>query len=105
MLAAAVSRDRTTGYPFAFNPAAVFVYAGMTPNTEAFKGTMDLDEAGFIVTDRALQTSVPGVFAAGDVRAGCTKQLGSAIGEAVAAVIMVREHLQRLGGLAARPSG
>jgi len=103
-LAAAVARDRTTGYTFAFNPAAVFVYAGMSPNTGAFKGTMDLDEGGFIVTDRALQSSVPGVFAAGDVRAGSTKQLGSAIGEGVAAVMMVRQHLERLGDLAARPS-
>jgi len=60
-LAAAVVRDRTTGYTFAFNPAAVFVYAGMSPNTEAFKGTMDLDEAGFIVTDRRSRLRSGGV--------------------------------------------
>jgi thioredoxin reductase (NADPH) len=103
-LAAAVVRDRTTGYTFSFNPAAVFVYAGMSPNTEALKGMVDLDDAGFILTDRTLQSSVPGVFAAGDVRAGSTKQLGSAIGEGAAAVTMVRQHLERLGDLAARPS-
>jgi thioredoxin reductase (NADPH) len=103
-LAAASLRDRTTGYEFAFNPAAVFIYAGMTPNTEAFKGTVDLDEAGFIVTDQTLQTSMRGVFAAGDVRAGSTKQLGAAIGEGAAAVMMVRRYLQELGDLAPRPS-
>jgi thioredoxin reductase (NADPH) len=103
-LAAAVVRDRTTGYTFAFNPSAVFVYAGMTPNTEPLKGMADLDDAGFVLTDRALQSSIPGVFAAGDVRAGSTKRLASAIGEGAAAVTMVRQHLERLGDLAVRPS-
>jgi thioredoxin reductase (NADPH) len=51
-----------------------------------------------------LETSVPGVFAAGDVRAGSTKQLGSALGEGVTAVMMIRQYLQDLGDLAARPS-
>lgn len=103
-LAEAVVRDRTTGYVFSFNPAAVFVYAGMSPNSDVFKGTVDLDEAGFILTDGAFETSMPGVFAAGDVRAGSTKQLGSALGEGVTAVMMIRQYLQDLGDRAARPS-
>ena len=65
---------------------------------------MDLDEAGFVITDGNFETSLPGVFAAGDVRAGSTKQLGSALGEGVAAVMMIRQYLQELGDLAARPS-
>jgi thioredoxin reductase (NADPH) len=69
-----------------------------------FKGTVDLDEAGFVITDGVFETSVPGVFAAGDIRAGSTKQLGSALGEGVAAVMMIRQYLQELGDLAARPS-
>ncbi|HEY2665574.1 MAG TPA: FAD-dependent oxidoreductase [Actinomycetota bacterium] len=103
-LTEAVVRDRTTGYVFSFNPAAVFVYAGMSPNSDVFKGTVDLDEAGFILTDGAFETSMQGVFAAGDVRAGSTKQLGSALGEGVTAVMMIRTYLQDLGDLAARPS-
>jgi thioredoxin reductase (NADPH) len=103
-LAAAVVRDRTTGYTFSFNPAAVFVYAGMTPNSEPLKGSMDLDEAGFVLTDAALQTSMAGVFAAGDVRTGSTKQLGSAMGEGVAAAMMARRYLEHLGDLAGRAS-
>jgi thioredoxin reductase (NADPH) len=103
-LSEAIVRDRTTGYVFSFNPAAVFIYAGVSPNSDVFKGTMDLDEAGFIATDRSLETSLPGVFAAGDVRAGSTKQLGAAIGEGVAAVMMIRQYLEQLGDIAQRPS-
>jgi thioredoxin reductase (NADPH) len=76
----------------------------MSPNSDVFKGTVDLDEAGFVLTDGAFETSMPGVFAAGDVRAGSTKQLGSALGEGVTAVMMIRQYLQELGDLAARPS-
>ena len=45
------------------------------------------------MTDETLQTSMPGVFAAGDVRAGSTKQLASAIGEGVTALLMIRQKL------------
>lgn len=101
-LEAAVVRDRTTGYTFSFNPAAVFIYAGGTPNTQPFAGAVELDEAGFVVTDEVLQTSMPGVFAAGDVRAGSTKQLGGALGEGVAAAMTIRGYLESLGDLAPR---
>jgi len=57
---------------------------------------VELDPAGFIVTDRMFATKVPGVFAAGDVRAGSTKQLASAVGEGAAAAIQMRYHLDSL---------
>ncbi|HEU5001504.1 MAG TPA: FAD-dependent oxidoreductase [Actinomycetota bacterium] len=101
-LTAAVVRDRTTGYTFSFNPTAVFAYPAMTPNTDALVGAVDLDPVGFVMTDGMLETSMPGVFAAGDVRAGSTKQLGSAIGEGMTAVVMVRYFLEQLGDLAPR---
>lgn len=103
-LAGAVVRDRTTGYVFNFAPAAVFVYAGMSPNTEVFAGALELDEAGFILTDHTLQSSMAGVFVAGDVRTGSTKQLGSAIADGSAVVLMVRQYLEGLGDLATRAS-
>ena len=103
-LTEAVVRDRTTGYVFSFNPAAVFIYSGVSPNSDVFKGSLDLDDAGFIITDRSFETSMPGVFAVGDVRAGSTKQLGAAIGEGTAGILMVREYLQQLGDIARRPS-
>ena len=72
-----------------------FVFIGLEPNTDWLAGTVDLDERGFIVTDRMMATSVPGVFAAGDIRAGSTKQLASAVGEGAAVALQMRYHLQQ----------
>lgn len=58
-------------------------------------GVVDLDEGGFIVTDNGYATSLDGVYAAGDVRSGATKQVGSAAGEGIAALLSVRRALER----------
>jgi thioredoxin reductase (NADPH) len=55
---------------------------------------VDLDDRGLIVTGMGCQTSMPGVFAAGDVRSGSTKQLASAVGEGAAAAIGIRAYLE-----------
>lgn len=57
---------------------------------------MELSEHGFILTDPRLQTNLPGVFAAGDARAGSTKQLVSAAGEGATAALMIRDYLKHL---------
>ena len=92
-LSEVVVKDRGTEERQTFNPAAAFVFVGLDPNTSFLKDSLELDERGFIVTDDTLQTSIPGVFAAGDVRAGSTKQLASAIGEGVTALLMIRQKL------------
>lgn len=97
-----VTKDRATGEVSEFNPAAAFVFIGLDPNTGFLRGKIDLDKWGFILTDDTFQTSLPGVFAAGDVRAGSTKQLTSAAGEGTTALLMVRQYLQKLGDLAAK---
>ncbi len=56
---------------------------------------MPLDRWGFAVTNNRYQTSPPGVFAAGDVRQGFTKQLGSAVGEGISAILQVRAFLKK----------
>ncbi|MFQ6029592.1 MAG: FAD-dependent oxidoreductase, partial [Dehalococcoidia bacterium] len=58
---------------------------GLSPNTAFLKDVVELDQWGFIKTGHDLQTNVAGVFAAGDVRAGSTKQVASAVGEGAAA--------------------
>jgi thioredoxin reductase (NADPH) len=62
---------------------------------------VDLDPQGSVVTDERFATSMEGVFSAGDVRAGSTKQLGAAIGEGIMGLLMVREHLRKLGDVPA----
>jgi len=101
-LTAVLAKNRETGETVEFNPAAVFVFIGLDPNTGFLKDTLEMDQWGFIVTDETLQTSIPGVYAAGDVRAGSTKQLASATGEGVTALIMVRQYLQQLGDVPAK---
>jgi thioredoxin reductase (NADPH) len=77
------------------HPDGVFVFIGLDPNTKWLgTGTVELDKWGFITTNAAFATSMPGVYAAGDVRAGATKQLGSAVGDGIAALIAIRSYLQ-----------
>jgi thioredoxin reductase (NADPH) len=102
-----------TGERTTLPAAAMFVLIGSTPQSSMVAGLLELDETGFIVTgpdllregkrpkgwtrDRdpfPLETSVPGVFAAGDVRHGSTKRVASAVGEGSAAVGMIHRYLQ-----------
>jgi thioredoxin reductase (NADPH) len=53
-----------------------------------------LDEIGFVKTDAHLMTTMPGVFAAGDVRSGATMQIASAVGEGATAALIIREYLE-----------
>jgi len=101
-LRAVRARNRETGEELELHPAAAFVFIGLTPSSGFLQGPVDLDERGFVLTDDTFQTSVPGVFAAGDVRRGSTKQLGSAVGEGATALIMVRQYLQKLGDVPVR---
>lgn len=72
----------------------VFVFVGLSPNTGFLKGSaIDLDEIGFVKTNEHLETSMPGVFAAGDVRSGATMQIATAAGEGATAALHIREYL------------
>jgi thioredoxin reductase (NADPH) len=94
-LGAVLIENGGTGEIEEHHPAAVFVFIGLDPNSGFLRGTVDLDARGFVVTDNAFMTSMAGVFAAGDVRAGSTKQLASAVGEGAAAAIAIRPFLER----------
>src|SRR5262249_23909252 len=71
-LESVVLEDVETGAERVVRPAAVFVFIGLHANTELVRGTVDLNADGFIVTGPTMETNVPGVFAAGDARAGST---------------------------------
>lgn len=89
--------------------AAVFVFIGVAPRTERFAGLVQMDDKGFIVTGPDLrgarawsldrdpllfETSVPGIFAVGDVRAGSNRRIAAAVGEGSAAVFSVHQYLR-----------
>lgn len=86
---------RQNGKEVTYQTDGVFVFIGLLPNTGFLKESgIKLDEAGFILTDSGLQTSMPGVFACGDVRSGATMQVASAVGEGATAALKVREYLE-----------
>lgn len=94
-LKAVTVRDRVTGAEEEIHPAGVFVFVGLNPNTRWLPSDVARDGDGFITTNMTLETSMPGVFAAGDARAGSTKQAASAAGEGATAALMIREYLKR----------
>jgi thioredoxin reductase (NADPH) len=88
--------DRATGARRDHEATGVFVFIGLDPNTEFLHGALELDDRGFVLSDEQFRTNLPGVFVAGDVRHGSTKQLASAVGEGAAAAIQIRYHLDKL---------
>ena len=76
------------------NPSGVFVFIGLSPNSGWLPETVKRDKYGFVITNAMLETSLAGVFAAGDVRLGSTKQAASAVGEGATAALMIREYLK-----------
>jgi thioredoxin reductase (NADPH) len=91
-----VVTDAVTGERREIATDGAFVFIGLTPNVDVVRDLVDLDAAGFVLTDAGLQTSVPGLFAAGDVRAGSTKQAASAAGEGAAAALAIRRYVEPL---------
>lgn len=83
------------GKPVEFAVDGVFVFVGLEPNSQFLKSTtIRLDDIGFVITDQHLQTSMPGVFAAGDIRCGATMQIASAAGEGATGALKLREYLE-----------
>jgi len=81
---------------FRRNVQGVFVFIGTLPNTDMVKGLIRLDENGFVVTDDNMQTSVSGVFAAGDIRSKLFRQISTAVGEGATASYAVEKYLETL---------
>lgn len=93
-LSSVLVEDPVTGKQEELHPAGGFVFIGLDPNTGFLADTVDLDQQGFIVTGSGMETSRHGIFAAGDARAGSTKQVAAAVGEGAAALIAIRAHME-----------
>jgi thioredoxin reductase (NADPH) len=93
-LSAITIRNSKTDTTEEITPAGLFVFIGLSPNTGWLPDAIQRDSYGFVTTNAMLETSIPGVFAAGDVRKGSTKQAASAAGEGATAALMIREYLK-----------
>jgi len=74
----------------------VFVFIGTEPNTELVRGLLDLDESGFVKTDQKMETSIPGVFAAGDMRSKGFRQISTAVGEGAEAAHAAEKYVEEI---------
>ncbi len=91
-----VLKDVNTGSTSKLEVQGVFIAIGVEPKTGFLHGTVDLDDGGYIVTDMQCRTSVPGIFAAGDVRQGVLKQIATAVGAGATAAYEVERYLADL---------
>ena len=82
----------------------MFIFVGFTPNTGVIEGHVEHDAAGYLLTDANMQTSVPGLFAAGDVRVQLTRQVTTAVGDATTAAVAAEKYLTGLRNGHAAPA-
>lgn len=73
----------------------VFIFIGHTPNSQMFQGKVELDEKGYVVVDALMQTSVPGVFAAGELADPNFRQVATSVGMGAAAAIQATRFLEK----------
>jgi len=86
-------RNVVTDEKFTQQVAGVFVAIGFNPNTTYLKGLLPLDEAGYVITNEKMETSVPGILAAGDIRSNSIRQVISAAGDGATAAIYAERYL------------
>ncbi|MGH2521967.1 MAG: thioredoxin-disulfide reductase [Anaerolineales bacterium] len=90
------ARNLKTGQSEQWETDGVFVFIGHFPNSQLFKGQLELDEQGFLVVDKFMQTSIPGVFAAGEIMDPIYKQAVSSAGQGCQAAISAERYLESL---------
>jgi thioredoxin reductase (NADPH) len=75
---------------------AVFVFIGFVPNSNLVREGLEKDEAGYIITNFKMETSVPGIYACGDVRSQLVKQITNAVGDATTAAVAAEKYIEAL---------
>ena len=91
-------RDVKESKLFSLPVDGVFVAVGLKPNSQHFAGTVAVNETGHIITDSFLATSVPGIFAAGDIRKDSARQVATAVGDGAAAAISAFKYIREQAG-------
>lgn len=86
-------RNKKTGEERALEVNGVFIAVGIVPNTEPFRGTVEMDDNGYIIADETCVTSQAGIFAAGDIRKKAMRQIITAVADGANAVNSVQKYL------------
>ncbi len=89
-------RNLQTGTETRLSVGGVFIYVGFQPNSGIFRDPVQTDPLGFIITDEKMETSIPGIFCAGDVRAQYVRQITNAVGDATTAAIAATRYIEAL---------
>jgi thioredoxin reductase (NADPH) len=87
-------KDTVTGQESEFPTDGLFVFIGNTPNTQMFKGQLDMDELGYIISNQMMETNLPGVFVAGEVSDSHFRQVITSAGMGAAAAIQATHYLE-----------
>jgi thioredoxin reductase (NADPH) len=90
------TRNVVDGSEKKIDVGGIFVYIGFDPTSNIFRDPVEKDEMGFVITDDRMETSQPGIFAAGDVRHQFVRQITNATGDATTAAIAVTRLLESL---------
>lgn len=86
-------KDLKKGRVYDYPTAAAFIYIGFHSNNEYLMGQVPMDETGHIYADINMATSIPGVYAAGDIRVNSYRQLGSAVGDGITAALAAYHYI------------
>jgi thioredoxin reductase (NADPH) len=89
-------KDTVTGEERTIEVGGVFVYVGFNPNSEIFGADFRKDEQGFLITDERMETHIPGVYVAGDVRSQYVRQISNAVGDATIAAVAATRYIEEL---------
>ena len=87
-------RHVKTGQQSSLKVNGVFVAIGLMPNSRSFFNILELDDAGYIVTDETMATSAPGIFTAGDIRRNSPRQIATAVGDGATAAMSAFKYVQ-----------
>ena len=90
-------RNVKTGQQSDLRADGVFVAVGFMPNSRNFFNIVELDDAGYIVTDEIMATSAPGIFTAGDIRRNSPRQIAAAVGDGATAAMSAFKYVQETG--------
>jgi thioredoxin reductase (NADPH) len=82
-----------TGKQSQLDVAAVFIFIGLTPNTNYLRGKLRMDEGGHILVNEWMETDIPGLFAAGDIRSQSARQVVSSAGDGATAAIRADHYI------------